>query len=172
MILDQEHCISLNGFTENQPIQLVQDQFARPSSNVKSTSVSSLFIDTCFSVHFWTDAEYGGSSECCLGAPLSHAAPLGPGRSVGTPPNFSCSGAPLSLTPPRLGPAALPGRHLISPARVRPSLSRRPARARPLCRDVTSFLLLGCVGGEQMATRECGTGKAEIMKNLKTKGVS
>ena len=32
--------------------------------------------------------------------------------------------------------------------------------------------LLQYVGGEQMATRECGTGKAEIMKNLKTKGVS
>ena len=28
------------------------------------------------------------------------------------------------------------------------------------------------VGGEQMATQECGTGKAEIMKNLKTEGVA
>ena len=28
------------------------------------------------------------------------------------------------------------------------------------------------VGGEQMATQECGTGKAEIMKNLRTEGVA
>ena len=28
------------------------------------------------------------------------------------------------------------------------------------------------VGGEQMATQECGTEKAEIMKNLKTEGVA
>ena len=33
-------------------------------------------------------------------------------------------------------------------------------------------MIMQIVGGEQMATQECDTGKAETMKNLRTEGLA